>query len=121
MKKLFNSEDIMALVVLIVFFLVGMFCMPTLCGAQEYVREGNTLVAKTNARTKSEPKDTGFYWEEAGQKYKIYMGSTGSCFILKTSKKTGKEYRKYLGPKASKDVCQVLGVEYKGKDSKDSK
>ena len=43
------------------------------------------------------------------------MSSTGSCFVIKTSAKTGKEYRNYLGPEISEQMCKELNVEYKGK------
>jgi hypothetical protein len=35
-------------------------------------------------------------YEEKGQTYPIYQGSKGGYYIIKVSKKTGKEYRQYL-------------------------
>lgn len=43
------------------------------------------------------------------------MGKTGSCFIRKTSAKSGKEYPDYLGEEISRTICKEMGVEYKGK------
>ncbi len=88
------------------------------CYAQSYERQGNTFVAKSNkgSRAKAEPTKTKFTWKDSkGNEYPIYMSSTGSCFIIKTSAKTGKEYRNYLGSEISEQMCKELGVEYKGK------
>lgn len=43
------------------------------------------------------------------------MSSTGSCFVMRVSSKTGKEYKSYLGPEISQQICKELNVEYKGK------
>ena len=43
------------------------------------------------------------------------MSASGSCYVIKTSKKTGKEYKQYLKPDVSQDICNKLGKEYKGK------
>ena len=53
----------------------------------------------------------------SGTKYPIIMGKTGSCYIIRTSKKTGKEYRQYLGEEISRDICTKMGREYKAKKS----
>ena len=42
-----------------------------------------------------------FYVTASGVKYPIYMKKTGKCFIIRTSTKTGKQYRQYL-PEISK-------------------
>lgn len=80
-------------------------------------REGNTFVSvSTRSTTKSEPVKTKFtYKDNKGVESPIYISKTGSCFIVKTSKKTGKEYRQYLGPEISIQVCKELNIEYKGK------
>lgn len=97
---------------------VMMFAFTNVINAQSFEREGNTFVAKSNkgSRTKSEPTKTKFTWKDSkDNEYPVYMSSTGSCFIIKTSAKTGKEYRNYLGPEVSEQMCKELGVEYKGK------
>lgn len=89
--------------------------LPSSITAQNYKRNGNTFTMTSTKKIKSEPKQTKFTVEKDGKKYPVYIGSTGSCFILKTSSKTGKEYRNYLGPEISTTICKELGVEYKGK------
>lgn len=81
-----------------------------------YERQGDTFVSKSNRGSKAEPVKTRFIWEDTkGNKYPVYMSSTGSCFVIRTSAKTGKEYRSYLGPELSQQICKELNVEYKGK------
>lgn len=85
--------------------------------AQSYTREGNTFISFTGVlKTKTEPVKTAFTWKDSkGNEYPIYISKTGSCFVIKISNKTGKEYRKYLGPEVSAQICKELGVEYKYK------
>ena len=81
--------------------------------AQTYTRQGNTFTQTGTSRTKSEPKKTKFTWKDTdGVEYPIYISDNGSCFIFKVSKKSGNEYRKYLGENVSKEVCAELGIEY---------
>lgn len=59
---------------------------------------------------------TSFTWtDNKGNKYPIYISNSGSCYIIKISKKTGKEYKQYLKPDISQDICKKLGKEYKNK------
>lgn len=89
--------------------------LPSNISAQSFTRSGNTFVSTATTRTKSEPKKTQFTYKQGDKSYPIYIGSTGSCFILKTSGKTGKEYRSYLGAEISAQICKEMGVEYKPK------
>ena len=100
------------LIIIMVIVSVGAFAQKT------YVREGNvfTTTKFSTSRTKSEPTKTKFIHKDTkGNEYPIFMSSTGSCFVVKTSAKTGKEYRNYLGPEMSMEICKELGIEYKGK------
>ena len=89
--------------------------LPSSILAQSYTRSGNTFTITSTKKAKSEPTKTKFTVEKDGKSYPVYMGSTGSCFILKTSSKTGKEYRSYLGEEMSRTICKELGVEYKSR------
>ena len=81
--------------------------------AQEIKREGNTF-SKANTTQVVEAKKTQFTWKDSkGIEYPIYIGPTGSTYIIKVSKKTGKEYRHYLGADVSTQICNALGIEYK--------
>lgn len=84
--------------------------------AQTYTRSGNTFISSKGERVKAEPVKTKFIWKDSkGKEYPIYISSKGSCFVIKVSAKTGKEYRNYLGPEISQQICKELNVEYKGK------
>ena len=87
--------------------------------AQTYTRSGNTYISSTGERVKTEPVKTKFTWKDSkGKEYPIYISKSGSCFVIKVSAKTGKEYRNYLGPEISQQICKELNVEYKGKKGK---
>ena len=73
--------------------------------AQSVKREGTTFVV-SSSRSKSESTKTKFTWKVGDVEYPIYISSTGSCYIVKTSKKSGKEYKQYL----PKEVAGNAGV-----------
>lgn len=80
-----------------------------------YKQEGNTFSSVKTTKTVT-PEKTQFVWKDSkGKEYPIYISNSGSCFIIKTSSKTGKEYRQYLGPEISEAICKQLGREYKAK------
>jgi len=84
--------------------------------AQTYTRNGNTFASSTGERVKAKPVKTKFTWKDSkGKEYPVYISSNGSCFVIKVSAKTGKEYRNYLGAEISQQICKELGVEYKGR------
>ena len=97
-----------------------MYAMVVCANAQNYIKssDGKTYKAAKKTANPSE-KETGFTLEDSkGNTYPIYIGKTGSCYIKKISKKTGNEYRQYLGEEISRDICKQLNVEYTGKSSK---
>lgn len=96
--------------------LLLVLAMGLAANAQTYTRNGNTFTSAKSVKTKAEPVKTKFTWKDSkGKEYPVYISSKGSCYILKTSSKTGKEYKNYLGPEISQQICKELGVEYKGK------
>lgn len=100
----------------IILLLMMLFSMSLTTNAQSFVRSGNTFTTTSVKRSKAEPIKTKFTWKDSSNKeYPIYISSTGSCFVIKTSAKTGKEYRNYLGPELSQQVCKELNIEYKSK------
>ena len=82
----------------------------------QVVRDGKNF---TQVATQSQNQKSGFtFTDKDGKIYDIYVGKTGSCYILKTSKKTGKEYKKYLGEEISTQICKELGITYQPKTQK---
>lgn len=82
--------------------------------AQSVKREGTTFVV-SSSRSKSEPIKTKYTWKVGDVEYPIYISASGSCYIIKTSKKTGKEYKQYLPKEVCAEIAKELGIEYKPK------
>lgn len=84
---------------------------------KSYKCEGSTYSSTGGVKQNSTPQVTPYSWSDSkGNKYPIYISNSGSCYVIRTSKKTGKEYKSYLGPEISQDICKKLGKEYKGKN-----
>jgi hypothetical protein len=75
--------------------------------AQSVTRQGNVFVqdsSKSNKIQKDHPLLTKYYYLASdGTKYPIYMSANGKCFIIRTSNKTGKQYKQYL-PEVTKQL-----------------
>lgn len=65
-------------------------------GAQNVQRQGNVFVEQKAARTTQAQKTEYVYKAKDGKEYPIYLSKNGKAFIIRVSKKTGKEYRQYL-------------------------
>ena len=90
--------------------------MGLVANAQTYTRNGNTFTSAKSVKAKAEPVKTKFTWKDSkGKEYPVYISAKGSCYILKTSSKTGKEYKNYLGPEISQQICKELNIKYNGK------
>lgn len=78
--------------------------------AQDYKREGKEFSQVQQVKEKSSNEKTGFTWKDSkGQVYDIYISRKNACYILKTSKKTGKQYRQYLPKEVSQQIAYELG------------
>lgn len=84
--------------------------------AQSYKKEGNNFIQQAKTKSRQQPKETPFtFTDNKGRQYVIYITSNGACFILKTSRNTGKDYRYYLDTDICKEVSKAMDVEYKPK------
>ena len=88
--------------------------------AQSYTRQGNTFVAVRKATTAKESgKKTAYTWKDSkGNEYPIYQSASGSCYVLRTSRKTGKEYKQYLEVEISTEIARLTGVKYEPRTRK---
>ena len=104
-----------------IFISLALMCAMVVCAnAQDYIKssDGKTY-SEVKKATESSERETGFTWKDSkGNTYPIYMSKTGACYIKKISKKSGNEYKQYLGEEISRDICKQLNVEYTGKSSK---
>ena len=79
--------------------------------SQEYKRNGKefSVIAKEKTATSDNP--TGYTWKDTkGNVYDIFISSRGSCFVYKTSKKTGNIYKQYLPKEVSAEIAKELGI-----------
>ena len=70
------------------------------------VRHGNTFLVETTSV--NQDTQTQFTWQDKdGNIYPIYISKKCACYVIKVSKKTGKEYKYYL----PKDVQEAIRKE----------
>ncbi len=101
------------------FILAALFAATLTASAQTYTREGNTFTQVSATRTAADPVKTAYTWKDKdGNTYPIYQSPSGSCFVIRTSKKTGKERRQYLGKEISAQIAKETGVTYNPKTTK---
>lgn len=75
----------------------------------EVKREGDTF--KVEQTSKASDTQTKYTWEDKeGNKYPIFITKKGACYILKTSKKTGKEYKYYLPKDIQETIKKELNI-----------
>lgn len=92
---------------LILCILLALFCVAT---NAEVKREGDTF--KVEQTSKASDTKTKYTWEDKeGNKYPIYITKKSTCYVLRTSKKTGKEYKYYLPKDIQKTIKKELGYE----------
>lgn len=70
----------------------------------QVVKEGNTFKQNKEKTEVVEQKTSYQYEDSKGNKYPIYKSKRGSFYVVKTSKKTGKEYRYYLPKEMQEEI-----------------
>ena len=90
---------------LILCTLLALFCITSYA---EVKREGDTF--KVEQSTKTSDTQTKYTWEDKeGNKYPIYITKKGACYVLRTSKKTGKGYKYYLPKEVQEQIKKETG------------
>lgn len=75
----------------------------------EVKREGNTF--KVEQTSKASDTQTKYTWEDKeGNQYPIFITKKGACYVLRTSKKTGKEYKYYLPKDIQETIKRELNI-----------
>jgi len=94
----------------IIITIAALLLAQTMIFAQDYKREGKQFSSASTERQSSTAEKTGFTWKERdGSVYDIYITKNNACYILKVSKKTGKEYKKYLPKEVAEQITKELG------------
>lgn len=94
-------------------YIISLLIMLTLSMSSfaQVKREGDTFKVEQSSRT-SQGEKTKYTWEDKeGNKYPIYITKRGACYVLRTSKKTGKEYKYYLPKDIQETIKKELGYE----------
>lgn len=102
------------------FVFSSVLMMLTLCvnnsNAQSNVkREGNTFTQVSNRQShKADTLVTTYiYADSNGKKYPIIINKTsGACYVWKLSR-NNKNYRQYMKPEVTEQICRELNIEYK--------
>lgn len=80
----------------------------SLVSIAEIKRDNNTF--KVEQASKADTK-TKYNWEDKeGNKYPIFVTKNGACYVLRTSKKTGKEYKYYLPKEVQEQIKKELKI-----------
>ena len=86
-----KTSRVLGLIVLI----LGLI-MLSKANAQNVVRKGSTFVEQADSTKQNGVKTKWTYVDKNGVEYPIYLSSKGKAYIICTSKKTGKPYKRYL-------------------------
>lgn len=74
----------------------------------DVVREGNTFKVEKTASVNRD-QQTPYTWQDKeGKTYPIFITKNGSCYIIKVSKKTGKEYKYYLPKEVQEQIKKEI-------------
>lgn len=74
----------------------------------QVVKEGNTFKQSKEKTEVVEQKTSYQYEDSKGNKYPIYKSKRGSFYVVKTSKKTGKEYKYYLPKEIQEEIKKQI-------------
>ena len=78
-------------------------------GYADIVRNGDTFKVETTSVNKD--TKTKYTWEDKeGNKYPIFITKKGACYVLRVSKKTGKEYKYYLPKDIQETIKKELNI-----------
>lgn len=87
---------------LVLLLLALMCCIDAAC--QNVERQGNTFVQKKSKKeTGAFTKTSYVYIDARGNSYPVYLSSLGKAYIVRVSKRTGKEYKQYV-PEIGKQI-----------------
>ena len=77
--------------------------------AIDYKKDGNEYSSVKTVKEKSSDLMTPYTWRDSsGDVYPIYISKNNACYIIRVSKKTGKEYRDYLPKEVAADIAQRM-------------
>lgn len=87
-----KTSRVLGLIVLI----LGLITFSMRIHAQNVVRKGSTFVEQADSTKQNGVKTKWTYQDKNGVEYPIYLSNKGKAYIICTSKKTGKQRKRYL-------------------------
>lgn len=95
-----------------IIFILNIILCAFLCNAQSIVREGNTFSVQKSEKSTNNTIQTVFtYKDSKNNVYPIYLNkSTGSCYVLKISQKTGKKYKYYMPAEIQEQILKYYNI-----------
>ena len=85
-------------------FIIALMALTMGVSAQNVTRQGNTFIEQKDTTFVNRGTKTQYtYKAKDGKDYPIYLSKKGKAFIVKTSKKSGKQYPQYL-PEVTKQL-----------------
>lgn len=79
----------------LIIFIAALICTISTT-AQKIICKGNLFIEQPREATAQTRKTDSIFVDKDGNRFPIYKSSKGKLYIIKISKKSGKEYRKYL-------------------------
>lgn len=74
----------------------------------DVVKTGNTFKVE-KATSVNQDTETKYKWQDKeGKEYPIYITKKGAYYIIRVSKKTGKEYKYYLPKEVKEQIAKEL-------------
>lgn len=86
------------------FILISFVVLLGIIANAQVVKEGNTFKQNKEKTEVVEQKTSYEYEDNKGNKYPIYVSKRGSYYVIKISKKTGKEYKYYLPKEVQEEI-----------------
>lgn len=77
----------------------------------QFVRNGNNFT-KTYKVQSNKDTETEYTFTIGETIYPIWITPNGRCYVIRTSKKSGKQYRQYVCKEVALQICAELGIEY---------
>jgi len=104
-------------ILFIIAAIVGSICVnaqTTVTNDSSIVRNDNTFTQVKKQKSATDTQ-TSFMYEIKDTVYPIWITKNGRCYIIRTSKKSGENYKQYLCEEVARQICKELNVEYKSK------
>jgi len=108
----YRYNNNVATILTVATFIVMLFAVYTVEAAEyNYNKETKTFTVKKSQKNNMDISMLDVKIQQGDTLYAVYVNNkTDRCFIIKTSRKTGKKYNKYLGKSFDEIYWQEFGI-----------